>query len=162
MQFPKHLKVLFIHKFGFARFLAYRVVKGAILMDKDKKILVCVTQQKTCERLIKRGSMARDELGGELFVIHVAANGVNFLGNSKEGDALEYLFGISKSMGADLTVLRSENITKTITGFARDNKITNIILGEPPDKGSDSNIINELRRRLPSVDIYVMPSAKGK
>lgn len=131
-------------------------------MDSDKKILVCVTQQKTCERLIKRGSKVKDELGGELFIIHVAANGVNFLGNSKEGDALEYLFGISKSVGADLTVLRSDNISKTIIGFARDNKITDIILGEPPDSGSDSNIINELRRKLPSVDIYVMPSAKDK
>lgn len=131
-------------------------------MDNDKKILVCVTQQKTCERLIKRGSKVRDELDGELFIIHVAANGVNFLGNSKEGEALEYLFGISKSVGADLTVLRSDNISKAIIGFAKDNKITDIILGEPPDSRSDSNIINELRKKLPSTDIYVMPSVKGK
>jgi Osmosensitive K+ channel histidine kinase len=131
-------------------------------MDSDKRILVCVTQQKTCERLIKEGSRLRDELGGELYIIHVAMNGLNFLGNSKEGDALEYLFGISKSVGAELTVLRSDNIIKTITGFARDNKISDMILGEPPDNSRNSEIINELRRKLPNTDIYVMPSAKNQ
>jgi K+-sensing histidine kinase KdpD len=127
-------------------------------MDSLKRIMVCVTQQKTCERLIKKGSNVRDQLGGELFIIHAAMNGVNFLGNSKEGDALEYLFGISKSVGADLTVLRSDNIVKTLTGFAKENKITNIILGESPQNSSENNIINELKHRLPSVDIYIMPS----
>lgn len=128
--------------------------------SSKKRVLVCVTQQKTCERLIKKGSRVRDELDGELFIIHVALNGWNFLGNSKEGEALEYLFGISKSAGAELTVLRSDNIVKTITGFARENKITNIVVGEPPDE-NNSNIINELRHKLADIDIYVMP-VKGE
>lgn len=123
----------------------------------DNRILVCVTQQKTCERLIKKGAALRDELGGELFIIHVAMNGLNFLGNSKEGEALEYLFGISKSVGAELTVLRSGNIVKTITGFAKENRITNIIVGESNDV-QNNNIINELKHKLPSVEFNVMPS----
>lgn len=129
-------------------------------MDSKKRILVCVTQQKTCERLIKKGASVRDELKGELYVIHVASNGLNFLGNSKEGEALEFLFDISKSQGAELTVLRDDNIVKTITGFSRDNKITNIILGESPGECS-SGIINELKHKLPNVEIYVMPVKEG-
>lgn len=123
----------------------------------EKRILVCVTQQKTCERLIKKGAALRDELGGELFIIHVALNGWNFLGNSKEGEALEYLFGISKSVGAELTVLRSDNIVKTIVSFAKENKITDIIVGEPNDE-RNSNILSEMKHKLSSLDMYVMPS----
>lgn len=126
-------------------------------MGSKNKVLVCVTQQKTCERLIKKGAHICAELGCELFVIHVAANSQNILGNSSEGDALEYLFGISKSVGADLTVLRSDDIVKTISQFVRENKITNMVLGEPPDDCS-SGIINELNKKLSGVDIYIMPS----
>lgn len=126
-------------------------------MNNRKRILVCVTQQKTCERLIKKGALVKDELDGDLYIIHVALNGLNFLGNSKEGEALEYLFGISKSFGAELTVLRADNIVKTIVGFSRDNKITNIILGESPGDCSGT-IIEELKHKLPDVDIYVMPT----
>lgn len=125
-------------------------------MNDSKRVLVCVTQQKTCERLIKEGARVRDEIEGQLFIIHVALNGVNFLGNSSEGEALEYLFGISKSVGAELTVLRSDSIIKAITEFARDHMITNIIVGAPPDE-CNNNIINELMNKLPDVDIYVMP-----
>lgn len=127
-------------------------------MNDRKRILVCVTQQKTCERLIKKGALVRDELDGDLFIIHIALNGFNFLGNSKEGEALEYLFGISKSFGAELTVLREDNIVKTIIGFSKENKITDIILGESPGDNASSNIISELRHRLHDVDIYIMPT----
>lgn len=125
-------------------------------MDSSKRVLVCVTQQKTCERLIKKGASIGNEIGGELFIIHSAKNGFNFLGNSKEGEALEYLFGISKSVGAELNVLRSDDIVKTITGFAKENRITNLILGESPGEGN-SDIINNIKKKLSTVDIYIMP-----
>lgn len=139
-------------------------LKGVILsMGGSNRVLVCVTQQKTCERLIKKGASIRDEIGGELFIIHAAKNGLNFLGNLKEGEALEYLFSISKSVGAELNVLRSDDIVKTITGFAKENRITNLILGEPPGE-CNSDIINDIKKKLSSVDIYIMPyddDAKG-
>ncbi|MDI6618706.1 MAG: universal stress protein UspA [Clostridiales bacterium] len=125
-------------------------------MHQGKKILVCVTQQKTCERLIKKGAFIRDELGGELYIIHVALNGLKFLGNSKEGEALEYLFGISKSVGAELNVLRSDNIQKTIVEFAKEHKITDVIVGEPPQDNS-SDIISELKHKLNNAEIHIMP-----
>ena len=34
-------------------------------------VMVCVTQQKTCDRLISRGSRLTDGKKDELFVIHV-------------------------------------------------------------------------------------------
>lgn len=133
-------------------------MKGDRIMDTKKKVLVCVTQQKTCERLIKRGAHISDEISGELYVIHVVLNGWNFLGNSQEGEALEYLFGISKSVGADLTVLRADDIAKTIISFSKEYKISCIVLGEPPQGSKDNNIIQELRKKLYNTDIYIMPA----
>lgn len=45
---------------------------------KEKNIMVCVTQQKTCERLIKKGKELKDKIDGELHVVHVAREDENF------------------------------------------------------------------------------------
>ena len=68
--------------------------------------MVCVTQQKTCERLILSGYRLLEAKDGKLYVIHVVNEKEKFLESVNDGEALEYLFGVSKKVGADLTVLR--------------------------------------------------------
>ncbi len=127
-------------------------------MDQTRNILVCVTQQKTCERLIRKAASLRDDYGGELFVIHVAKNEWNFLDNVREGEALEYLFGISKSVGAKLSVLKSDDIVKTIVDFAIENDIYCLVIGESPEEHRENNFSNELKTGLSNVEIYIVPS----
>jgi len=110
--------------------------------------MVCVTKQKTCEKLIKSGVKIKEQRGGALFVVHVAPTGWNFLGNSKEGEALDYLFEISKSVGADMTVLRSSEVVKTIVDFCDKNSINIIVMGESPEVIEDNSIIFKLTKKL--------------
>lgn len=98
-------------------------------MNLYQNVLVCVTKQKTCERLIKAASKLTAK-GGNLRVLHVAKNSWNILDNSRESEALEYLFKVSKEYNADMTMLRSDNISKTIADFARNNGIELIVLGQ--------------------------------
>jgi hypothetical protein len=46
-----------------------------------KNVMVCVTQQKTCDRLIQYGHEFLGDHKGELFIIHVAHQHIKFLGN---------------------------------------------------------------------------------
>ncbi len=125
---------------------------------KPKNILVCITQQKTCERLIRNAADLRDEYRGSLFVIHVVKNNLNFLDNVKEGEALEYLFGISKSVGANLSVLKSDEIASTIAGFAEDNRIDCIIMGDSPSERKEDKFKTELEALIKSnVEIKIIP-----
>lgn len=125
--------------------------------------MVCVTQQKTCERLIRRGAEIREEQGGELFVIHVAKEGVNFLGKSKEGDALEYLFEKSKNYGANLTVIRSHDVLATLRDLTDKNDIGIIVLGESYENSGERNMVSNLEKRLPKdVRIQIVPPNKKK
>ncbi len=126
-------------------------------MSAPFNILVCVTQQKTCERLIRKAAALRDEKKGELFVIHVARNEWNFLGSKKEGEALEYLFGISKSFGADLTVLKSDDILGTIVEFVRKNNVNLVILGESKNQRREIDYAEELKKMLKNVEVSVVP-----
>lgn len=128
-------------------------------MNTQNNIMVCVTKQKTCEKLIQSGVKIKEQRGGNLFVVHVAPTGWNFLGNSSEGEALDYLFEISKSVGADMTVLRSSKVVETIIDFCKNNDISIIVLGESPEVSGHDNIISKLEKRLQSrVEINVVPS----
>jgi K+-sensing histidine kinase KdpD len=130
--------------------------RGSLL--KAKNILVCITQQKTCERLIRKAAELRDECRGGLYVIHVVRNDLNFLDNAREGEALEYLFGISKSVGASLAVLKSDDIAPTIASFASDNGIDIIIIGDSPLDRKENKFKTDLECLLKNnVEIKIIP-----
>ncbi|MTI66664.1 MAG: universal stress protein UspA [Firmicutes bacterium] len=124
----------------------------------DKNIMVCVTQQKTCERLILNGYNAIENENDKLFVIHVVNENDYFLYNSNDGEALEYLFDVSKKVGADLTVTRSKDVIKAIEEFAREKNITNIIMGASPDgqELENHNIALKIKKALPNVDFTII------
>ena len=102
-------------------------------MRKESRVLVCVTGQKSCARLIHDGAEIAAEEGASLSVVHVAKMGSNFLGSASEAEALEYLFAISKSHSADMMLLRNDDVVHTIAAHARRIGATIVVLG------SDSN-----------------------
>jgi len=118
--------------------------------------MVCVTQQKTCERLIRHADKLRNSPDDSLHVVHVVKNDSNFLDNKKEGEALEYLFSISKSVGANLSVLKSDNIAQTLADYAVENKINYIVMGQSPDNQQENKFYKRLRSLLEEVEIEVI------
>lgn len=129
-----------------------------IELNSYRSVLVCVTQQKSCERLIKAGAaLKRDD--GTLYVIHVTKENWNFVDNHKDGKAMEYLFNLAKSHGADLTILNSDKIPETIAQFAHHYDIEVIIAGEGP-KGGESSFIKRLTSLLQNTgtELKVIPS----
>jgi K+-sensing histidine kinase KdpD len=123
-------------------------------LDLYKNILVCVTKQKNCERLIKAASEYRLDQG-ILHVLHVAKNSWNILDNSRESEALEYLFRISNSYGAEMTVLRNDNISETIAGFALQQEIDLIVLGESSNE-HENKYLKQLRNILKDKPIKII------
>ena len=124
-----------------------------------KNVMVCVTQQKTCDRLIRFGNEFLGTDSGELFIIHVAHYEFNFLGNSKEGDALEYLYEKALEFGANLTVVRSNDVLETLVDLIEKNKITHIIVGESGESESKSNKVKQLEQRIANkAELVVIPS----
>lgn len=118
-------------------------------------VVVCVTGQKTCERLIREGAQLAREEHGRLSVVHVAKPGLNVLGNPSEGEALEYLYRISSEHGADMTMIRAENVVDTLVEFAQKNQANVFVMGRPERKGG-RDISYELKSRLPDVELRVL------
>jgi len=124
-----------------------------------KNIMVCVTQQKTCDRLIKYGYDLLKDTKGELFIIHVAHYEFKFLGNSQEGAALDYLYERALEYGANLTVVRSNHVLDTLVDLAEKNNISQLILGQSGQAHDANNLISLLEDRLSKkTEIIVVPA----
>ncbi len=125
-------------------------------MEKTN-VMVCVTKQKTCERLIHNGSDYIEKEGDTLYVVHVVNTDESFLNKQNDGEALEYLFEVSKKAGADLTVLRSNDIPRAMIDFALDNNITHVIMGKSPDENEDNyNLPRRLQKELGDIDFKLL------
>ena len=113
-----------------------------------KNVMVCVTQQKTCDRLIQFGHDFLGNEKGELFIIHVAHYSIKFLGSSKEGEALEYLYEKALEYGANLTVVRSNDVIGTLNSLVEKNNINYIIVGESGESELKSNMVEQLKKKI--------------
>ena len=118
-----------------------------------KSVLVCVTQQKTSEKLIQKGVELSKEEGSCLNVIHVVNENDKLLYGLSDGDALEYLFEITKEIGANLVVKRSKDVIKTIVDYAEEINCTHIVLGS--SKNSSNNFVAKLKKKLPNVEFLI-------
>lgn len=124
-----------------------------------KNVMVCVTQQKTCERLIRYGHDLLGRSKGELFIIHVAHYEFKFLGSSEEGEALEYLYGKALEYGANLTVVRSNHVLDTLADLVEKNKITHVVFGESGETRSNRNIIRQFEEKMEGrTEVLVIPA----
>ncbi|MFA5638513.1 MAG: universal stress protein [Anaerovoracaceae bacterium] len=124
-----------------------------------KNIMVAVTQQKTCDRLIRYGHELKEDIKGELYIIHVAHYEFKFLGNTEEGEALDYLYEKALEYGANLTVVRSNHVLDTLLDLVDKNNISHLILGQSQETEEGSNMVNMLKGRLSKkTEIIVIPS----
>ena len=116
-------------------------------------ILVCVTGQRTCEKLIREGAKIADARHSKLFVLHVMRTGEKILGQEDSSEALEFLFRVSGDNNAEMNVVRSDDVPGAIAGVTRRNGIDTVVLGvSDRSRARRLNPASTLRYRLPDVE----------
>jgi len=121
---------------------------------KETRVLVCVTGQRTCERLIGVGHELAIERSAELSVLHVARKGPGLMDSVPEASALEYLFKVSSEHGADMTVIRSDEVVHTVESHARKIGASLIVLGRP--RAGIKDLTAEMRRHMPDIEFHIV------
>lgn len=124
----------------------------------EHRIMVCVTPQKSCERLIKRGAARAKETGGQFAVVYV--NKKKELNRElKEEKVLLELFEKAKANNGTVSILSGENVYNTLASFAKQNKVTHIIVGKSLRSAFEiqkhGEIINSLIKAVGENDINV-------
>lgn len=125
-----------------------------------KGIMVCVTGQRSCERLImhgvKRSQPDENGVRPPLFIVHCVQSGQKIMNSRDEADAIDYLFTCAQYAGAELTVLRADSVEEALAGFAHEHDVGVIILGAPGEKGEhNGKFARSLQEWLPDIEFDV-------
>lgn len=114
-------------------------------------VLVCVTNQYNCDRLIKAGYEIAKQKDYDLRVlcVHTPISNISLL-----SDEIEYLYQVSKSLKADMTIAFNSNPPKVTADFVRKFCAKELVTGMP-DK-SKNGFIDTLSALLPKTTITMV------
>ena len=121
-------------------------------------VLVCVTGQRMCERLIHRGTQVAQEHHLPLLVLSVVGSGLNDLTNAAVAEAVDYLYKASAASGAEMTVLCSDKPLDAIIDFAKEHGARHLVLGEGKPDVHGNSFASRLAMALPLVVFHGEPS----
>ena len=122
-------------------------------MDQDQpaNVLVCVTDQPSCRRLILAGASIAEKMGAPVKVVCVRPEG---LVSPKTAEALQVLYNISGKLGADMTVYFNDDPALTVAVHARQTNAVHIVSGAP---GATSNLfIETVKGLLPELPLSIV------
>ncbi|AEF16439.1 MULTISPECIES: universal stress protein [Thermoanaerobacterium] len=122
------------------------------------RIMVCVTPQKSCQRLVERGAERAKETNGEFCVVYVNKNN-DIYKDLKEHKILVELFEMAQKLGGRVSILVGKKISDALAEFAAENDITEIIVGKSLRSAFDvlihGDVINPLIKRVEEKNIIV-------
>ena len=114
--------------------------------DKKPSVLVCVTGQYDCDRLIKAGAGLANDLGYDLHVlcVHTPVNDISLMGGE-----MEYLWRTAKELGAEMTIAFNRNAPKFAAGFAAKINARHLVTGMPDNRPNGFVLtLHELTQRM--------------
>lgn len=114
-------------------------------------VLVCVTRQISCERLIKAGAAIAKQQGMGLNVINVCPEKECA---NLDPEATEHLYACCKEVGADMDIVFSDNPAMITAAYAMKSDSRIIVTGFPGEKSS--GFVASLRALLPKAVISMV------
>lgn len=125
---------------------------------EEKNVMVCVTRQRTCARLIAYGADLADKMGYGLVVAHSIPPASSMLDLGNEAEALEYLSTLAYSYDGQMSVLRCTDALQGLADCARQNNAEIVILGASPQNATD--VSKRFRFLLPEASFIVLDTSK--
>lgn len=119
--------------------------------EKPANVLVCVTDQLACRRLILAGDAIARQYDVPVKVISVMPLG---LVSAKTGETLQTLYNISSKLGAEMTVYFNDDPALTVAVHAGTTNAIHIVRGAP---GSNSSLfIETIKGLLPEIPMSIV------
>ena len=120
-------------------------------MSKKACVLVCVTSQPDCERLIRSGKKIADGEGVPLQVVSVQRMEECFQPNS---DTLERLHQQAKAVNAEMTIYFNDSPAITAAVHAVKEGAVNIVMGFPRE--NSAHFVEDVHLLAPEVPISMV------
>lgn len=122
-------------------------------MSKDACVLVCVTSQPDCERLIRAGRKIADSERVLLQVVSVQRADECFRPNP---EALEELYRQAKAVRAEMTIYFNDSPAITAAVHAVKEGAVNIVVGFPRE--NSAHFVEDVHMLAPEIPISMVDS----
>jgi len=133
------------------------------LIGAQEKILVCVNLNFNAEYLIRRGYRIAKMLKASLFILYVKRD--VYTGDREKLKKLDDLSQLCMKLGAEFKVVASKDPAMPIIEFARENGITQVVIGQSARtriheifRGS---IVRRIMRGIKYVDVLVVADPRA-
>lgn len=128
-----------------------------------KNVLVCVTGQKSCARLISYGKELIEGDGGNMMVVHIAGYDLSELAKGELAANLESLHRCAVEHDANLTIIRSDNVVATMVSLINRYDIHRIVLGETRKATEEESTTSAFKDLLhDDVQIIIVPEEEDE
>lgn len=121
-------------------------------MKQEKIVLVCVTTQKSCERLIKAGYLLSKTLDLKLKILSVKPSKQV---KNLQDPLLEYLFSVCNSLDAEMQVYWGDHVNNVAVDYIRRNRVEQLIFGIP-EKMVQGNFVYDVHQAFPNIPISIV------
>ncbi len=123
-------------------------------MNETECVLVCVTGQKECGRLIFQGRALASQEGLSLHVLHVCTGKATLMGNPDIAEAMDYLFSLAHEADAEMNILYNEaDAASAIARYAKQHGAKSVVIGQ-----DQSGFGQRLQGQLPEGTKLVGPA----
>ncbi len=122
--------------------------------EVNYRIMVCVTPQSSCRRLINKAAQRADAVKGEFCAVYV--NKSDFISKDlQQYSILQELFEYAQGLGGRVGILVGKKVHAALSDFAKENKVNEIIVGKTQRSSFEEDIIESLKEHVEENNIIV-------
>jgi len=124
------------------------------------RIMVCLSPTQPSLRMLRRGWRAAQRLKADIVAVYIESRPVN----SKEQEILKNDFALADRLKVPVVTLHGPDVAAEIIRYARENRITQLVLGHSDRSRWQEliygSIINRLTRELRTTDILLVANSE--
>lgn len=122
-----------------------------------ERIAVCISASPAAQKLIARGARLAKGIDAEFYVVYVE---VDYEKNAEDQRTLQANIQFAENLGAKIIRLKGTDVAKTVAGFVREYRITQIVFGRSAVSGWRKYLylsaIQRFLRNAPPVDMHIV------
>ena len=127
-------------------------------MDAQSPIMVLVTLQVSCARLIRKGADMALMRHCPLHVVHVTVAEDERNAQSLNADARNALYALCGEAGAEMCMLTATVAVTAMANYAREHSVQQIIMGGGEQASGIARTLSEL---LPGVQVLIVDDTEA-
>lgn len=126
-----------------------------------ERLLVCVGSDQWSEKVVRTAARMASGLNASWIAVHVAKSTSEIV-DAGQAHQIDHVLDLAARLGADTMRVAAPDLVQEILRLAREENITQIIIGKSPTAGFlkffHRSLADEIIRRASGVGIHVIPS----